>query len=248
MLKPHFMNDTIPYIYLPFVKDTVDMTQPQLTIDAEIQLALNGQGGTIWNGTDWGNQTDFWKFLITRYGHYRIMQQYTEEVNDELICDPLDFNVFTHPVLLANKEKYNRLATSLKANYDVLKPYNIEEEHSRGSDSSKLSTTYAEHTDTGKESSMDSSTLVAKDSTTYGNHTDTVDRDHDRSVTFKGNAFESGMAEIEHSKDSRIGNIGNHSYAELIEKEIKLARFNLWDIIAKDILDNGCLKIFYTSC
>ena len=114
------MNDDIPYIYLPFVKDTVDMTQPQLTVDADIQLALNGQGGTIWNGTDWGSQTDFWKFLITRYGHYRIMQQYTEEVNDELICDPLDFNVFTHPVLVANREKYNRLAASLKTSYDVV--------------------------------------------------------------------------------------------------------------------------------
>lgn len=248
MLKPHFMNDDIPYIYLPFVKDTVDMTQPQLTIDAEIQLAINGSGGTTWNTTDWGNVTDFWKFLITRYGHYRIMQQYTEEVNDELICDPLDFNVFTHPVLVANREKYNRLAKSLKKDYDVLSPYNIEEEHSSGADYSKLSTTYASHTDTDKESSMDSSTLVAKASTDYGTHTDTVDHDHDRSVHFKGNVWDSGMSEIEHKADTRIGNIGNHSYAELIEKEIKLARFNFWDIIAKDILDNGCLKIFYTSC
>lgn len=248
MLKPHFMNDDIPYIYLPFVKDTVDMTQPQLTIDAEIQLAINGSGGTTWNTTDWGNVTDFWKFLITRYGHYRIMQQYTEEVNDELICDPLDFNVFTHPVLVANREKYNRLASSLKANYDVLKPYNIEEEHSTGADYGKLSTTYAQHIDTDAESSMDSSALVNKNQTTYGSHTDDVTHEHDRSVKFKDAAFESNVAEIEHSKDSRIGNIGNHSYAELIEKEIKLARYNFWDIIAKDILDNGCLKIFYTSC
>lgn len=248
MLQPHFMNDDIPYIYLPFVKDTVDMTQPQLTVDAEIQLALNGQGGTIWNTTDWGNQTDFWKFLITRYGHYRIMQQYTEEVNDELICDPLDFNVFTHPVIIANREKYNRLASSLKKDYDVLAPYNIEEEHSTGEASAKLSTTYAEHTDTEKESSMDSSTPVNTGQTVYGNHTDSIEREHDRSITFKGNAFESNMDETSHTKDSRVGNIGNHSYAELIEKEIKLARYNFWDIIAKDILDNGCLKIFYTSC
>ena len=248
MLKPHFMNDDIPYIYLPFVKDTVDMTQPQLIVDADIQLALNGQGGTIWNGTDWGSQTDFWKFLITRYGHYRIMQQYTEEMNDELICDPLDFNAFTHPVLVANREKYDRLSKSLKTSYDVLKPYNIEEEHSSGADYSKLSTTYAEHTDTEKESSMDSSTPVNTGQTVYGQHTDDVSHEHDRSVHFKGNVWDSGMSEIAHQADSRVGNIGNHSYAELIEKEIKLARYNFWDIIAKDILDNGCLKIFYTSC
>lgn len=240
-LKPKFIEE-VPYIYLPFVKDVIDMTQTQLIVDAEIGFALNGNWQTVW-----GSKTDFWKYFITHYGHYRILRQYCEEVNDELICDHLDFNVGAYPVLIANQEKYNRLSSSLKANYDVLKPYNIEEEHSTGSDSSKLSTTYAEHTDTDKESSMDSSTLVAANSTTFGNHTDTVDRDHDRSVTFKGNAFESGMAEIEHSKDSRVGNIGNHSYAELIEKEIKLARYNLWDIISRDLLDNICLK-FFMSC
>lgn len=248
MLQPHFMNDDIPYIYLPFVKDTVDMTQPQVTVDAEIQLAINGSGGTTWNTTDWGNVTDFWKFLITRYGHYRIMQQYTEEVNDELICDPLDFNVFTHPVLTANYEKYNRLAASLKKNYDVLSPYNIEEEHSTGEKHSKATTHYAQHEDTNKESSMDNTTLYAAASTDYAMHDDYVEREHNQSVTFKEASFEPNADDTSHSKDSRVGNIGNHSYAELIEKEIKLARLNFWDIIAKDILDNGCLKIFYTSC
>ena len=247
MLKPHFMNDDIPYIYLPFVKDTVDMTQPQLIVDADIQLALNGQGGTIWNGTDWGNQTDFWKYFITHYGHYRIMYDYTENSNDTLICDPLDFNKGAHPVLVANREKYNRLAKSLKKDYDVLAPYNIEEEHSSGADYSKLSTTYAQHIDTDAESSMDSSALINKAQTTYGSHTDDVSHDHDRSVHFKGNVWDSGMSEIEHKADSRIGNIGNHSFSELIEKELKLARYNLWEIISHDLLDNICLK-FFMSC
>lgn len=245
-LKPKFIEE-VPYVYLPFVKDVVDMTQPQLTIDAEIQIALNGQGGTIWNVTDWGNQTDFWKYFITHYGHYRILRQYCEEVNDELICDHLDFNVGSHPVLVANQEKYNRLAKSLKTTYDVLKPYNIEEEHSTAGDSSKTNQYYAEHTDTNKESSMDNTQLYDSSSTNYGSHTDYVDREHTLSVNFKGSSFESGRAEIEHSKDSRVGNIGNHSYAELIEKEIKLARYNLWDIISRDLLDNICLK-FFMSC
>lgn len=247
-MKPQMLNDFfIDSIYLPFVQNVVDMTQPQLTVDADIQLALNGQGGTIWNGTDWGNQTDFWKYFITHYGHYRIMYDYCEEVNDKLICDPLDFNKGSHPVLVANREKYNRLAKSLKKDYDVLAPYNIEEEHSSGADYSKLSTTYAQHIDTDAESSMDSSALINKNQTTYGSHTDDVSHDHDRSVHFKGNVWDSGMSEIEHKADSRIGNIGNHSFSELIEKELKLARYNLWDIISHDLLDNICLK-FFMSC
>lgn len=223
------------------------MTQPQLTVDAEIQLAINGSGGTTWNTTDWGNVTDFWKYFITNYGHYRIMYDYCEEVNDILICEPLDFNKGAHPVLVANQEKYNRLAKSLKKDYNVLAPYNIEEEHSAGADYSKLSTTYAQHIDTYAESSMDSSALINKAQTTYGSHTDDVTHEHDRSVQFKGNVWDSGMSEIEHKADSRIGNIGNHSFSELIEKELKLARYNLWDIISHDLLDNICLK-YFMSC
>lgn len=237
----------IDSIYLPFVQNVIDMTQPQLTVDAEIQLALNGQGGTIWNGTDWGNQTDFWKYFITHYGHYRIMYDYTENSNGILICDPLDFNKGAHPVLVANHEKYDRLAKSLKKDYNVLAPYNIEEEHSSGADYSKLSTTYAQHIDTDAESSMDSSALINKNQTTYGAHTDDVSHEHDRSVHFKGNVWDSGMSEIEHKADNRIGNIGNHSFSELIEKELKLARYNLWEIISHDLLDNICLK-YFMSC
>ena len=247
MLKPHFMNDDIPYIYLPFVKDTVDMTQPQITVDADIQLAINGSGGTTWNTTDWGNVTDFWKFLITRYGHYRIMYDYTEDSNGTLICDPLDFNKGAHPVLVANREKYNRLAKSLKKDYDVLAPYNIEEEHSSGADYSKLSTTYGQHVVTDGESSMDSAALINKTQSTSGSHTDDVTHEHDRMVHFKGQEWDSGMSEIEHKADSRIGNIGNHSFSELIEKELKLARYNLWEVISHDLLDNICLK-FFMSC
>ena len=234
-------------IYLPFLQNVVDMTQPQVIVDAQIQFAINGSGGTTWNTTDWGNVTDFWKYFITHYGHYRIMYEYCEEVNDTLVCDPLDFNKGAHSVLIANNEKYNRLAKSLKKDYNVLAPYNIEEEHSSGADYGKVSTTYAQHIDTDAESSMDSSALINKAQTTYGSHTDDVTHDHDRSVHFKGNVWDSGMSEIEHKADSRIGNIGNHSFSELIEKELKLARYNLWDIISHDLLDNICLK-YFMSC
>ena len=243
-MKPQMLEDFyVDSIYLPFVQNVIDMTQPSLTIDTEVGFALNGN----WNTTDWGNRTDFWKYFITHYGHYRIMYEYCEEVNDILTCEPLDFNKGAHPVLVANNEKYNRLAKSLKKDYNVLAPYNIEEEHSSGADYSKLSTTYAQHIDTDAESSMDSSALINKAQTTYGSHTDDITHDHDRSVHFKGNVWDSGMSEIEHKADSRIGNIGNHSFSELIEKELKLARYNLWDIISHDLLDNICLK-YFMSC
>lgn len=247
-MKPQMLEEFyIDSIYLPFVQNVIDMTQPQLTVDAEIQLALNGQGGTIWNGTDWGNQTDFWKYFITHYGHYRIMYDYTENSNGTLICDPLDFNKGAHPVIVANKEKYDRLAKSLKKDYNVLAPYNIEEEHSTGNKSSKTTMHYAQHEDKNKESSMDNTTLYDASSIDYAMHDDTVDREHNQSTTFAGATFEPNSDETSHTKDSRVGNIGNHSFSELIEKELKLARYNLWDIISHDLLDNICLK-YFMSC
>lgn len=247
-MKPQMLDEFfVDSIYLPFVQNVIDMTQPQLTIDAEVQLALNGQGGTIWNGTDWGNQTDFWKYFITHYGHYRIMYDYTENLNGTLICDPLDFNKGAHPVLIANHEKYDRLAKSLKTSYDVLSPYNIQEEHATGNKISKTTMHYAQHEDKNKESSMDNTTLYDASSIDYAMHDDTVDREHNQSTTFKDAAFEPNSDETSHTKDSRIGNIGNHSFSELVEKELKLARYNLWDIISHDLLDNICLK-FFMSC
>lgn len=248
-MKPQMLDSFfVDSIYLPFLQNVVDMTQPQIFVDADIQIAINGGGGTTWNTTDWGNVTDFWKYFITHYGHYRIMYEYCEKVIDMLICDPLDFNKGAHPVLVANHEKYDRLAKSLKATYDVLSPYKIEEEHATGNKSSKTTMHYAQHEDTNKESSMDdATTLNPATSINYAQHDDTVDREHNQSTTFAGNTFEPNSDETSHTKDSRVGNIGNHSFSELIEKELKLARYNLWEVISHDLLDNICLK-YFMSC
>lgn len=244
MLKPQY-DFEVDYIFLPFVRNVVDMTQAQQFIDADIAFALNGQ----WNTDLWGSKTDFWKYFITKYGHYRIMQQYTEEVNDMLICEPTDFNKGVYPVLIANHQKYDRLAKALKKDYDVLEPYAVDEEHSEGNKSSKSNMFYAQHTDTTSESSMDDTQhLYPASEVEYGQHTDYIERTHDQSTTFKDTTFESGSDETHHRKDYRHGNIGNQTQADLIEKEIELARFNFWDIVCKDILDAVCLKLFYTSC
>lgn len=244
MLKPQY-DFEVDYIFLPFVRNVVDMTQAQQFVDADIAFALNGQ----WNTDLWGSRTDFWKYFITKYGHYRIMQQYTEEVNDMLICEPTDFNKGVYPVLIANHQKYDRLAKALKKDYDVLEPYSVEEEHSEGNKSSSTEMDYKTHTDTTSESSMDDTTnLYPASSVSYGGHKDVVSRTHDQKTQFREVDFEPNSDETHHRMDYRHGNIGNQTQADLISKEIELARFNFWDIICKDILDSVCLKLFFTSC
>ena len=185
MLKPQY-DFEVDYIFLPFVRNVVDMTQAQQFVDADIAFALNGQ----WNTELWGSKTDFWKYFITKYGHYRIMQEYTEEVDDMLICEPTDFNKGVYPVLIANHQKYDRLAKALKKDYDVLEPYAVDEEHSEGNKSSKSNMFYAQHTDTTSESSMDDvQHLYPASEVEYGQHTDYIERTHDQSTTFKDAVF-----------------------------------------------------------
>lgn len=245
MLKPQFLNEDIPYVYLPFVKNTIDLDLNHTTqqiIDAEVSFALNGN----WNSTDWGNRTDFWYYLVTHYGHYRIMKQYTEEQNGILICDHLDFNKGAYPVLIKNHAKYDRLASSLEKEYDPLKPYNILTDEASASKNAKMNQNYAQHTDSMYETSMDSTTQQPTGQVTTGQHTDTTYSDNDVSIAFEGDTF-SSMGTVAGLKNRKSGNLGNLSYADLIDKEVQVAKYSLWDIIAKDLLDNICLKIF-ESC
>ena len=45
-------------------------------------------------------------------------------------------------------------------------------------------------------------------------------------------------------KSKLSGNIGNHSFSELMEKERKTAKFSLIEEIANDIISATCYKIF----
>lgn len=242
MLKPHLPNDEIPFVFLPFVRDTINLSQSQIVVEGLINLALDG-----WNTTDWGLRTDFWKYLVTHYGHYRVMKQFTELHDGYLICDEQDFNAFAKPVFASNYAKYTRLAKSLESTYDPLRPYDVMAEESSGSKNAKLSTTYATHSDTNYETSMDSTTQQPAGKIEYGNHTDDVQSENNLAIDFEGNAYLSNMGTVAGMKNHKYGNLGNLTYADIIDKEAKLAKYSLWDIIAKDILDNGCLKIF-ESC
>lgn len=196
---------------------------------------------------------DIWSFLSNKYGEHYLLPEVTDYNNTfddtNIYCfSSSELNRYLTNVFITNDSKYKRLLESLNKKYDVLAPYNIKEEHSLGEANSKVNSHSDTHEDINKESAMDDTTLVQKTSTYYPSYTDYVEGAHDRSVTFQGNSFETNMDSISHKKDIREGNIGNHSFAELIEKEIKLARYNLFDIISQDIVDVIAYKIFATSC
>lgn len=222
---------------------------------SEVPTSIATLFNSITLPTGFGDTTEFWRFLQNQYGEHRIMWNYTVQYPTPTYRvapynpDLVRINKGLLSVFNANDIKYKRLISSLNADYEPLKPYNIQEEHSVGEKISKTFMKYAQHEDINKESSMDSSTLQQASSTNYATHTDETYHEDNKSTTFgpNGDTFEPNSSQTSHSKDSRVGNIGNHSFAELIEKEIKLTRNVFWDMVAKDITDMVCLKIF-ASC
>ena len=111
----------------------------------------------------------------------------------------------------------------------------------------------------GETSTPSGKQVNTQKSTTYDNTSDLkvkeenevsydgykVDNEYKNNIseTFQNESF-SGLTSSIKRKSKLSGNIGNHSFSELMEKERKTANFALIDEIAKDIIDVTCYKIF----
>lgn len=247
-------------MYLPPREPILEL-QPQIihTVNYDNPSEIPGAISTLFSGItlpqNFGTPTDFWRFFEEKYGIHYLLPEYTiytstppwQMENHYQPSNPKINGALTS-IFLSNDAKYNRLLSSLNNKYDVLAPYNIQEEHSTGEKISKQTMDNKQRTDNDYETSMDSTSLQQTGQTQIGSHADELYYENNVKTSFAGNDFEDGSTSTKHTKDSRVGNIGNHSFAELIEKEVKLARYNLWDIVCNDIIDMICYKIFATSC
>lgn len=235
-------------LWLPKLSDCVNFENP-----AEVPVSINTLFNSITTPDGFGDKTTFWRYLQQKFGEHRLLWQYTVQYPTPTFRvrrynpDNVRVNSALISLFAANDMKYKRLLSSLNTKYNVLAPYNIEEEHSEGSKSSLTTMTYGERTANEKETSNDDLTAKLKGQSVVETYDDTIDRSHDQSIPYKDGSLGEDFDEASHKKDSRIGNIGNHSFAELIEKEVELSRINFWDIVCKDITDMVCLKMFM-SC
>lgn len=236
--------------WLPKLSDVINFDIPAEVAEG---IPLLFTGVTVPTGID---TTSFWRYLQNQYGEHRLLWEYTLQDQSPSSAHGLPVRYLPRipritnaliSIFDANNPKYIRLLNSLNKTYDPLEPYNVFSEDSSGAEHAKLSTTYGQHTDTNKETSMDSTTQQPSSETTVGSHTDDVVGEHNMSVTFEAETLGSTFDDISHAKGRRKGNLGNMSYADLIDKEVKLSVNNLYDIISRDITDMICYKIF-ASC
>lgn len=188
------------------------------------------------NISDYGDYKSIWDYIISKYGIYKplpFFQDYTE------------FKKAVDVMFLANDYKYSRLAKTL-VDYDFMKPYNIEEEHTIGEKHSNTKDTQnGSSTVADSETSFDNLTLNPTASSTTTLNGVNTEHTYINSVseTYKDETF-SDLTDSMKRKDSRVGNIGNHAISDLAGKERNIANFRLWDEIARDILNLTCYKIF----
>jgi len=186
---------------------------------------------------EYGTPQVIWGYLIMKYGTHVPMSYYQSENNFKFACE----------LLFSDKEiKYKKLKETLKE-YDPMKPYLIEEIRYIGEKrSGETSTPSGKQVNTKKGTTYDNtSDLKVKEENEVSYNGYKVENEYKNNIeeTFQDETF-SGLTSSMKKKSKLSGNIGNHSFSELMEKERKVANFSLTEEICKDIIDATCYKIF----
>lgn len=189
------------------------------------------------NITDYGTPQEIWGFLITNYGTHVPMVAYQSGAQFKYICEIIFYTY---------EYKYKRLKETLKE-YDPTKPYLMEEERYIGEKrSGETSTPSGKQVNTNKGTTYDNTSdlkLKEENEVSYVGYKVESEYKNNISESFEDETF-NGLTSSIKRKGKLSGNIGNHSFSELMKKERKTAKFSLIDEIAKDIISVTCYKIF----
>lgn len=192
-----------------------------------------------------------WKYLCNHYGQHKILDTYVHKQEDAFHVYKvfeLEIKEAIETLFEINKNKYDKLLKTTE-DYDMFSPYHISEEHVTGTRQANTTNTNGTTiTETGSETSFDSASLhTTNETVTRPSGSNTIDYGSSKSETFGEGTDQKTLENLTSSSksyDSRVGNIGNHTYADIIEKERETANFSLYDVICRDVINEICYKIF----
>ena len=189
------------------------------------------------NINDYGTPQEIWGFLVTNYGTHVPMSCYQKGEQFKYICEIIFYTY---------EYKYKRLKETLKE-YNPTKPYLMEEERYVGEKKSgETYTPSGTQVNTNKGTTYDNTVdLKVKEVNEVNYKGYKLENEYKNNVseTFEDENF-NGLTSSIKRKSKLSGNIGNHSFSELMNKERNTAKFSLIDEIAKDIISVTCYKIF----
>ena len=189
------------------------------------------------NINDYGTPQEIWGFLVTNYGTHVPMACYQTGAQFKYICEIIFYTY---------EYKYKRLKETLRE-YDPTKPYLMEEERYIGEKrSGETSTPSGKQVNTNKGTTYDNTgelKLKEENEINYVGYKVESEYKNNVSEAFEDETFY-GLTSSLKRKSKLSGNIGNHSFSELMNKERNTAKFSLIKEIAKDIINVTCYKIF----
>lgn len=173
-----------------------------------------------------------------------------------LHTDPNYYKNQTERWFRIHLEDFQKMIDALTAEYNPITDYSRKETrdianttHSEGEGASSGTSTGTE-TETTNYGRTDTGTVAAFNSSSYEPHEKNQSSGSDTS-TRTPNLSTSGTTE--HSADSTgeqheiiniIGNIGGKSYQEHIVEELKLRKFNIYELIAEMYIENFCIRVY----
>lgn len=198
------------------------------------------------NFTPYGNYNFFWNYMCQKYSERTLLPRFNDlNIGIDGFYGSLstDINLELRLFFIANKERFNHMLKTTEP-YEMFDPYHIREEHLIGGRIANTTNTIGGSTTTHNETSMDNLTAKEAYNDATTSRTDTSSSANNLSEKHEElNQSLSNNATISHTLDTRIGNIGNHIYADIINKERAVGNFVLWDYIAKEVADKLTYRI-----
>ena len=203
----------------------------QLNFDSEILSACK-------NIEEYATPQEIWGYLLMKYGTHVPMYCYQTEPKFKYACELLFYS---------NEKKFEKLKATVATDYNPIKPYLIEEERYIGEKrSGETSTPSGKQINSNKGTTYDNTSelkLKEENELSYQNYKVETAFTNNIEESFEKETF-SGLTSSLKRKGKLSGNIGNHSFSELMEKERRTANFSLIEEICKDIISVTCYKIF----
>lgn len=177
-------------------------------------------------------------YMKQKYGEYELLPSCFES---------LEFLSYIRNCFEVNRYKYEKLKLTATTSYDIFSPYNITQQIASGDAMSKSNSIQGNTSASQFETSIEDLSPKLTNQATTDSVTDSAYYDNDQSLQFKDDRVTANLnnkTSTHEEYHSRKGNIGNHTYADIIGKERNIALFSLYDIIAVDFIDATCFKIF----
>lgn len=225
--------------------------------DALIAIGINTEDEAhkmdfmyLYNHSGMKTLSNMLKIMLTGYiidDDENIVYSNGMRITWEGMVSEIDTQIIQYILHTKFHDKWKLLSDTLNMDYDVLKPYQMQNEEnstdnltSKGVDTGSgttknTGTNSADTTSDGKDNIYGFNSSDAVPADTNSNTVNTSGNSSDNGEYTRENTNDYSRDSTNHKNSTRSGNIGNKTAPELIEEQRELLQFQIFDIIFQDL-------------